>query len=341
MKPHLIIPAALLGLALATAACDSRAQESGGAPLTLQSPAVLRSDTTQSLMRRICKSPWDVAFQGVRRIEQHWQVDTTSYSLVYREQVSADGNGRFAVDPLELIEPQVSLMEQTIFAQLQKAREGFLYRYRDFHIHDEVRFARYYSAVASGTTTTVAGRDCQELAIQRRTDARIVYELAVDSETGLVLRCRQVLPDGTLIGSMEFESVSYALDPFQIEWHQSANEEEDLARGARAQQQLGFAPMLPSGDGGSFTLLESTKLSSPAPAGGTQTWAKYTLTDGVEVVFFLDGGPDPASVDGDVMRLSPSVGPWNHVEGSLHGERLMGMGRVSSDELLDLLDSVF
>ena len=38
-------------------------------------------------------------------------------------------------------------------------------------------------------------------------------------------------------------------------------------------------------------------------------------------------------------RVAPSVGPWNHVEGTLRGERFMALGRASADELLDLIAS--
>jgi hypothetical protein len=72
---------------------------------------------------------------------------------------------------------------------------------------------------------------------------------------------------------------------------------------------------------------------------GEVAWVKSTLTDGIEVVFVLHGGNDPSLVSEDVMRVAPSVGPWNHVEGTLNGERFMALGRASADELLDLIAS--
>ncbi len=339
MKPSTLFAGALLAVALATVGCDTHSQDVGAA--TSQAPGVLRmAEPAAALLRRMHQAPWTVAYTGTRRVEQSWKVDNATYTTIYREEVSADGNGRYAIDPLDLIAPQVSTMELQVFNATQKAREGFLYRYRDFHVQDEARFARYYTAAATGVVRQVAGRSCDELIVQRRSNAPWTYVLAVDTQTGLVLSCRQELPNGTPVGSMEFESVDFQADLSQKLWHQASNEELALARDSRAQQQLGFAPVLPNTDGGSFTLIESNKVTSPDPSGaGELTWAKYTLSDGVEVVFVLHGGALVGS--DDVVRVSPSVGPWNHVEGTLHGERVMGMGRVSVDELLDLIASAF
>ena len=345
MKPLSTLRTALLGVALATAGCDVGSGSGGVDAAGSQSPIVLRTpEPAQPLLRKLHSAPWKVAHQGVRRIEQSWQVGASTYSTIYRERVSADGQGHFALDTLELVEPQVSAMEEFIFFELQKAREGFLYRYRDFRIHDEARFARYYSVVFTGTLVQVAGRDCEEVVVQRRKDAPWTYTLSADRETGLVLRCRQTLRNGAQVGLMEFESVDFAPALSQVVWHQAANDEEQLESGSRVVQQLGFTPTLPRDDGASFALIAATRVGSPDPQGGAPlAWAKYALTDGVEIVFFLDGGPDPAATPAsdDVVRQSPSVGPWTHVEGTLHGERVMALGRVSPDELLDLLDSAF
>lgn len=115
-----------------------------------------------------------------------------------------------------------------------------------------------------------------------------------------------------------------------------------MPAGHGAEQLLGFAPVHPLRAPTRFVVLDSTVVTSPDPnQPGTLSWSKTTLTDGVEVVFLLQGGPDGSAGGNDVVRVSPSVGPWNHVEGVLGGQRLMAMGRVSADELLDLLDLNF
>jgi hypothetical protein len=277
----------------------------------------------------------------VRRVEQYWKIDKFRQTTVYREQVSADGTGQYTIEPLELVEPVVTPSELAVWLALQQSREGFLFRYRDLAVRDVPTFARNYSLLRLGTSAIVAGRDCEELVVQRRTNAKSLYTLAVDRETGLVLRCREETVEGALLGLMEFESIDFA--PAFVPappWHNASNDEVALPAGPAGTQLLGFEPLLPDTDGDKFVLLETTKLTSLHPSGsGTITWAKAVLTDGLEVVVFLHAGADPNPPADDVMRVSPSVGPWSHVEGTLHGERVMAIGRVSAPDLLDLMES--
>ena len=53
----------------------------------------------------------------------------------------------------------------------------------------------------------VAGRDCVLLEVRRRDGARRVYELAVDVDTGLVLRSQERALDGRLLSSSEFVTI--------------------------------------------------------------------------------------------------------------------------------------
>ena len=48
--------------------------------------------------------------------------------LTYRENVSVAGDGTFAIDPGEVIEPQMSPETSDLFDLLQKSREAFFHR---------------------------------------------------------------------------------------------------------------------------------------------------------------------------------------------------------------------
>lgn len=342
MRFSSLLLAAVTGLAFGLAGCGD--VSSVGAPMSsTATPPVLHSGLpSETLLQKMQVAPTAVAYSGVRRIEQSWQVGETVYSTSYREDVASDGQGRVALQSLELIAPSLPPRSEELWRMLQESRDGFLFRYRDFRIHDVAQMVTNYSPIATGVRTRVAGRECEELVFALRHGASFTYNLAVDHQTGLVMRCEQVATDGRVMGLVEFESLElrprFAAD---FPWDESSNQEEPLpASQAERLAAVGFRPRQPEGDGGRFQLLESAIVRSPEPDGvGELTWVKSTLTDGIEVVFVLHGGSDPSLLSDDVMRVAPSVGPWNHVEGTLRGERFMALGRASADELLDLIAS--
>ncbi|MBM3989753.1 MAG: hypothetical protein FJ298_01970 [Planctomycetes bacterium] len=340
MRRSSLFLTAVAGLAFGLAGCGDVSSVS--APPTTPPPVLHSGLPSETLVQRMRVAPTAVAYSGVRRIEQSWQVGVTVYSTSYREEVASDGQGRVALQALELIAPTLPPRSEELWHMLQESRDGFLFRYRDFRIHDVVQMAVNYSPIATGVRTEVAGRDCDELVFALRHGAAFTYNLAVDRETGLVMRCEQFATDGRVMGKVEFES--FELNPQfapDFSWDESSNQEQPLPESRTSRfAAVGFRPRQPEGDGGRFQLLESTIVRSPQPDGaGEITWVKSTLTDGIEVVFVLHGGSDPSLVSEDVMRVAPSVGPWNHVEGTLDGERFMALGRASADELLDLIAS--
>lgn len=330
-----ILPA-LIGAAFALGGCDDVSVTSepskGG---VVASP--LQSGVDTRLLRKMQDAPWKVAYTGRRHVEQHWAIDSQGHDLEYYENVAADGQGRFAISAPELIYPVLSPGDAQVWTVLQESRQGFNYRYRDFHVRDVTAFVRNYLITPGVTGVQVAGRNCDEIVIRRKRGAHIVYTLSIDTETGLVLRNRQELLGGQLFELHEFETIELKA-PEGIAWHEPSFPEQDLPP-TGVDTLLGFEPKLPEDDGATFSRIAGTMLDVPDPdnSGTTIRWAKHTLTDGVEAVFFLHGGPAPSSVNGDEMRVPPPIGPWNVIEGSLRGERLMAVGRVSAPDLLDLM----
>ncbi len=336
---------AALGLALVAGCGGGVDAEPTAAPRAiLTAPAGGNAGVSRNLLpllKRMSLAPSNVSHSGVRRVEQYWLVDGQPRELRYREQVSSDGAGLFAVDATELLAPASTAQQTALFLVLQKAREGFVQRYRDFAVRDVDSFVRNYSIIDTGALVTVAGRSCNEYIVQRTAGESVRYQIAVDAQTALVLRARQESASGTLLSLVEFESLNLAPTHAGVAWHQPLTDERTLpADPGLARAQLGFEPRLPRTDGGLFALKSATSIEAPNPAGaGTLMWAKHTLTDGVEVVFFLHGGPDTAPGRDDIVRVAPAVGPWNTAEGSLHGELYTAMGRVPVEDLLDLLEA--
>lgn len=290
-------------------------------------------------LRRLQSARVTVAHRGVRRVEQHWKIGDQAQELSYREQVASDGAGRFAIEALEQLSAGSDSAAADTFLLLHQARAGFTWRYRDFAVRDVEAFLLNYDLIPLGSLTVVLGRACDEYFVQRSVGHAVRYSIAVDRETGLVLRARHETAAGELLGLVEYESLELAPDLSAVVWHTPVTLEEPLEREpSAAAQQLGFRPRLPRNDGGVFRLMEAQAITAPAPDGGEQSWAKHTLTDGVEVLFFLHGGSDPSARE-DVVRVAPPVGPWNTAEGSLRGEKFTCIGRVSVDELLDVIAS--
>lgn len=323
------------GLDAQPAGVDIASAPEGGA----SAPAHPGGIANAQFLRRLQSARLTVAHRGVRRVEQRWKIGDEAQELTYREQVASDGAGRFAIEALEQLTPDVDPAAASAFVLLHQARAGFTWRYRDFAVRDVEAFLLNYDLLPLGSLTVVLGRACDEYLVQRSVGHAVRYSIAVDRETGLVLRARHETAAGELLGLVEYESLELAPDLTAVAWHTPLTVEEPLARDPQvAARQLGFRPRLPRTDGGVFRLLEAQQITAPHPEGGEQRWAKHTLTDGVEVLFFLHGGNDPSARE-DVVRVAPPVGPWNTAEGSLRGEQFTCIGRVSVDELLDVIAS--
>ncbi len=323
---------------------------SGGGPLGQRDPSVADRPADPALLALMATAPVTTLYQGVRRYEHHSTAGGPPHSLIYREQVSCDGRGAYAIDPLELVEPQVSQGQQDLFLLLQRARTGLMFRYRDFRIHDLAAFAANYSAIDTGKSVQVVGRACAELqvALQQAPDRRWV--LHVDSANGLVLRAREEALDGGLISLSEFESLSLAPDLSSVAFHQPQFGEQSLVAGSvAATQALGFAPsepkLLPLGWG----RIEHAKLIDSSD--GNRPWAKFVYSDGVELLFYLQAKRDPpppqvppgqpgVPLEPDLVR-SLAVGPWNLAQGRIHRGDLVVMGKVDETSLYDLIQSTF
>jgi len=305
------------------------------------------------LIQMVQNAPHQVRHSGIRRIESYYNLDGNHDNLVYRERVQTDGKGRFAITPLG--STQGGLPSAVAFKAVQLARAGFHQRYRDFLVRDLVAFLDNYELKSQSGIVAVAGRDCLQVDVARQ-DGSASYEVALDIETGLVLRYREFDATGVLYSMMEYESYDAQPNLVGVQFHQESNQESPLTTVSA----LGFQPLVPKLlPDSAFRFLEASVVTDPST--GTRM-AKLTYTDGVETVFFLDAGPDgnprtsaatpKASAGFQAAGYSSGMGPglsdevrvfhegpltvvWGDVEG--HGLYLVG--KASQSELLQMFES--
>jgi hypothetical protein len=109
-----------------------------------------------SFLARMPEAPFTTALSGVRRASFFWSTSAGESRLVHEERVAADGQGRFLVEPLVVHEPAMTSEQAQLFALLQKNREGFLWRWRDFRIRDLSLFQQNWQLEVVGERTVAS-----------------------------------------------------------------------------------------------------------------------------------------------------------------------------------------
>lgn len=282
------------------------------------------------------------AHAGVRRLEF---APGSGAGLSFREEIVTDGHGHYRIRPLDSDSPT---LDWDSFELMQVLREGFLFRYRDLVVRDERLLARNWEVIDLGRTVDIAGRTCSTLRVVRKKGERIVFELAIERDTRLVLASRRYDGQGNLQASMQYESFQREPDTAGVDWHQAVNDEQALALvdlGPQLDQRVLEPRLLPEG----FALREAATVSD-----GSVRWLKLTYTDGIEPLFFFQKLEQPAgpsvvprrpgtSVDAPSSETSQvtvfQVQNVTVAQGRVNGYDLIAVGAVSEAGLLDLIES--
>ncbi len=274
--------------------------------------------------------------QGTRRVELS-DGQSSPFTLVYREEVSVSEEGRFAIDPIEVVQPQMSPSKRELFMLMQKTREGFFYRYRDFRIRDLGRFVAQYTVIQSPGVVFVANRECLELDIRKNDGLGTRRVICVDPLTGLCLRTQEFNGDGFLVGLYEYESLN--LSPtFAAELSGGPTSWEPIAGSALATQVLN--PLwVPEG-------YVSRATEETVDVMGKQ-WVRTRFSDGAEPMFLMHDLPAAGSVPtnrltGDALTRVwvHKVGNWTVVEGSAGDTHLVVLGKRPEADLIAVLGSI-
>ena len=147
-----------------------------------------------SVMEGVEKAPHETAFLGTRRVKIHQSWEGGLVNLEFTEEVAADGQGQFAIHTQDVVNSNG--LDPFLFQQIQDSRAGFFWRYRDFSIKTWDNFAGNWQVHGLGSMTSVAGRQAWQLDIERKLGQKTYYRIAVDIETGLVLRCVELAAHG-------------------------------------------------------------------------------------------------------------------------------------------------
>ncbi len=275
----------------------------------------------------------------------------------YTEEIAMDGTGCFSVVPLEVIS---AAGDAETFLSLQEIRQNFVQRYRDFRIRDrQLLLSNYLVQLPDTVGVEVAGREAYQLTLDSKlADDGRRYEVALDTETFLVLRYREIADDGTLLTSMEY--LTYSADPGAIDCFESDFEENVIGEVLPTEAELGFEPMIPSALPPGYAFEETGFVNDPFG----ESWLKLSYTDGIEALFFLQRMPHSAPEGplerGTIQASSPqsfAVEPSDSVpdatgsvliydaggvaaiQGRVNGSDVIAVGKVSRDDLFVLLDS--
>jgi hypothetical protein len=325
-------------LALGLAGCGTEGVSGAIEPLT----------TVVNALHQIQNAPSLVAHQGIRRVEFHGAHLGVPQDLVLLESCTTDGKGGFELRLLQASgEPHVDFASMELF---HARNQAFFFRYRDFLIRDLDLLLQNYQVRTLPHVAQVAGRDCVQMELERLVGGQPTrWSVASDFATGLVLRCRETDAQGVLRYSMEYQTVDFAPELEGADLQLVGDDELVAADLASLQHAVGFEPyqpqLLPPG-------YQLRTLRSLREADGS-TWANFVYGDGIDSLFFLHGGPGSAvlQVGGGTLQQEQSMhsspysmlvyetGAWTVVQGSWQGQRVLAVGKATSDELLALIES--
>jgi hypothetical protein len=289
------------------------------------------------ILAGIPDAPWTVTYRGTRVVEAHYTIAGAPADLVYREEVGSDGQGNFAIVPLDVLVP--TLANEPLFLLVQQARQGFFYRYRDFLIRDLGLFFENYTVTDLATQKIVAGRLCEQFRLQRLADATCYYEIAVDSANSLILHYKEFSLTGELLMQMMYESLDLAPDLSDLTLQGELFPTIPLDLGGDPSADLGFALQVPQLPPAGFQLQTAERLES-----GTDVWAKLIYGDGAERVIFMHSAQELGVQSSNATEVGVvdryTVGPWTVVTGRINRTPIMLMGKVPETELFEMLRSL-
>lgn len=329
------LPIVSLLFVASLAACDAKPVGTD----TSELQATVGLTPTLRFLESIAEAPLKVAYSGKRRVVFDYVVDGQSQHMDYTEQVYSDGHGQFLVEPDAVAAPPMTDEQRQVFLLLQRARDSFFYLHRDFRIRDLEIFQRNYTINALPDRTTVAGRSCVAMDIERQSESASVYRVEVDPKTGLVMRWRETAFRGVVVATVEFESFTLNPDLTGIVLHGPRFAVEPLSTDGSAAQ-MGFPVQLPRLLPGGYQLTRAERIDAPSGP-----WVSVTYGDGAEQIFYLfTHRPSVPTLHGstgpnaNVVRVY-QIGPWTAAEGEFGNTRCTAVGKVGETALLDMIQS--
>ncbi|MBI5363551.1 MAG: hypothetical protein HZA53_10265 [Planctomycetes bacterium] len=309
-----------------------------GAADATSGPAVLHAQSDPGLLARMHDAPAQTRFSGHRQV---W-MRINGRVLAYDETIYADGLGGFTIEPGTVAQPNLLSGQRDLFEILQRTREGFLFRYRDFGIRDVGLLAQNYSVQDTGAVVTVAGRTCDELRFERLLAPHRSYVVAVDRLTSLALRWEELDAARAPVMRMEYTSFDPAPNLTGITMHVDLPAQSiDPAVDNRAL--LGFSARLPQILHG-FQLVNAEQITYDS-----RNWVRVQYQDGVEPLLYLHSSRTAIPTGTVVLTSSDlggaplvrvfAAGEWTIAQCKHAGSEFIVAGKLDEPRLLETLRS--
>ncbi len=286
------------------------------------------------------------AFRGVPRV----RVFHDNGVLETRQDVGADGTGDFAIELLEIISLPPDLnpltfpiaFENTLRAQWQVG---------GFRLRDLDRAAQNYSIRILTQMSVVAGIPCVRVEFFRNAPLGRRpghYEAEIDPLTGFVLAWREFDVTGQPIVESEYESFFPGGDVSDLTLRGRTFDAQPLDLAGNLSQQAGFDVHYPDVLPAGFEVISGEIMDVPPSfAQGASVvirpgkWVRFVATDGIESITFVhnDLQAPTAMVTGEIMMSR--VGAWEVGHGEIHGTTFAIAGRVTREQLRQIIESAF
>lgn len=286
------------------------------------------------------------AFRGVRRVVSVNGPDV----LETREDVGADGTGQFAIELRETISLTPDF-ESTSFPIVYENAARFRWRMRDFRVRNLSRVSQNYSIEVLLQTPTVAGISCARVEFFRNASVGGRpghYQADIDPTTGFVLAWREFDASGQIITESTYESFEYGGDVSDLTLRGRSFGANALDLGQNLDQQAGievrYPDVMPDGFevvSGEWMDVPSTIATSPNAILRPGRWIRFVATDGIETVTFMHDESQVATVvtTGEIRMVR--AGSWEFGFGEIADTTFVVAGRVSVDELRQIVQSAF
>ncbi len=325
--------AALLALALCAAAC-------GGGSVSAPPSGTIASVTAPPFLSLVPDAPERVEHTGRRRITYDFEVGGFLQRLQYEEDVAADGQGHYAILPVAVTEPPMTQPQREIFLEIQRARQSFFFKYRDPRIRNLSLFLENHSVELLPATTPIAGVDCAEILVRAQGSAKALSRLAIDPQTGLVLRSIEFDELDRPVTTIEFLSLAYAPPSPATQYFTEPYPGTPLATASLA---AGIHPVTPQVLPAGFR-----ELSADTFTFQQSQYIRRVYGNGIENLFLLqkrslgpNGQPLPLEISGQGTVRVAQVGPWRMAE-LIQGPRsIFLLGKITESEVLQILQSAF
>lgn len=301
--------------------------------------SALTNAPTPPFLERMADAPERVAHAGLRRVEVHVGIDGVPTSMVYDERITADGAGRYAIEPVSVAAPSMTQPQREIFDELQRARQGFFFKYRDLRVRDLDLFLQNYAVAVVQDTPVVAGVACVEIEVTALAGPGRSYRLAVDPDSGLVLRSFERDENGAIVAATTF--LEFTRQPVLdgVEFHVERFPGTPLAG---ASLPAGFTPARPQ-----ILPVGYRELSAEVLVLAGDTYVRRVYGDGFESVFFLErreaASPitavgSAAAAQNVTVRMA-QLGSFRVAEAARGQGSYFVVGKVSEAEVLGILRS--